>query len=359
MAKSKAPASVWMAEQFLLNHRLGCYQEDVYAYSPATGLYARAELAWLGHAVSQYLAEELGSEAVGADYVAEVGRSVRDLAYLPGERQPPFWLGRPDPADVIVAANGIVNLAPLLSGGAPILRPHTPELLALAGVPYSYDPAAACPRWIEFMMWMCDGNEGEVELVRQYTGWVFVARRLRLERVLWFCGPGGNGKSTAMRVLRYVAGDAATSAVGLGAFTGAEFKLWPALHKAANFGCDVDVGRRVSVAGLNAFVSGDPVTINRKFREQVTVEPTTVCYFASNMPPLLADASDAWWRRLLLLNCNRRPTEADVDPHLLDRLKAEAPGILNWVLAAIPGLMARGRFEIPDSVRANVEALQR
>lgn len=359
MANPKPPASVWMAEQFLISHRLVAYQEDVYAYNPATGLYERAERAWLAHAVTQFLTEEIGSALVGSDYVADVGRSVRDLAYLDGNRQPPFRLDRADQADVIVAANGVVDLAPLITGGAPALGPHTPDLLAVAGVPYPYDPAAGCPQWLEFLDWMLGGNAGEVELIRQFTAWVFVARRLKLERVLWFCGPGGNGKSTAMRVLRYVIGDAATSAVGLEAFSGGEhFKLWPALHKLANFACDADVRRKASVAGLNSFVSGDPFTVNRKFREQLTVEPTTVCFFASNTAPLLPDASDAWWRRVLLIACNRRPAEGDVDPHLLDRLKAEAPGILNWALAAVPGLLARGRFDIPDSVRANVAALK-
>ncbi|MFO0848327.1 MAG: phage/plasmid primase, P4 family [Gemmataceae bacterium] len=358
MAKSKAPASVWMAEQFLASHRLVTYQDDVYAYNPAAGLYERAERAWLGHVVTQFLAETLGSEAVGSDYVADVARSVRDLAFLPGDRQPPFWLNRSDPADVIVAANGVVDLAPLLSGGEPALRPHTPDLVSVAGVPYAYDPTADCPRWREFLSWMFAGNQGEVELVRQFTGWVFVARRLKLEKALWFCGPGGNGKSTAMRVLRCVIGDAATSAVGLDAFTGGDFRLWPLMNRLANFACDVDVRRKAGVAGLNSFISGDPFVVNRKFREQLVVEPTTTCFFASNTPPLLSDASDAWWRRLLLIMCDRRPTEAEVDPHLLDRLKSEAPGILNWALTAIPGLLARRRFDIPDSVRTNVAALQ-
>ena len=53
---------------------------------------------------------------------------------------------------------------------------------------------------------------GEIEMVSRGEA---SARRLKLERVLWFCGPGGNGKSTAMRVLRYVIGDGVTSAVGL------------------------------------------------------------------------------------------------------------------------------------------------
>ena len=68
----------------------------------------------------------------------------------------------------------------------------------------------------------------------------------------------------------------------------------------------------------------------------MTVEPTVACFFASNQEPLFDDAADAWWRRLLLVRCDRRPDEAAVNPGLIDELKAEAPGILNWMLAAVP-----------------------
>lgn len=107
---------------------------------------------------------------------------------------------------------------------------------------------------------------------------------------------------------------------------------------------------------INAWVSGDTFTINRKFREQLTVEPATALFFGSNTLPVFADVSDAWWRRMLLIRCRQKPTA--VDASLKDRLLAEAPGILPWVLAELPGLIARKAFEIPESVEANVAGCQ-
>ena len=186
-----------------------------------------------------------------------------------------------------------------------------------------------------------------------------MATRLRLERILWLCGPGRNGKSTFLKIARYAIGESATSAVGLEAFSGGEnFRLWPTLNKLANFCNDAHVRKTSNPASLNSFVSGDPFTVNRKFREQLTVEPATVCFFASNPMPLYSDASDAFWRRLLLFHCRQRLTDEQADPGLVDDLKAEAPGILNWMLAAIPHLLAQRRFDVPESVRENVEALK-
>ena len=130
------------------------YQEDIYAYNPAAGLYERTERAWLGHAVTWFVAAALGSDAVGADYVADVARSARDLAFLPGDRQPPFWIDRRGPADVVVAANGVVDSARSWPGACRDCCRTPRDLLAVAGVPYAYDPSAACPAWIDTLRWM-------------------------------------------------------------------------------------------------------------------------------------------------------------------------------------------------------------
>src|SRR4051812_9880926 len=117
MSKSKVPASLWMAEQFLASCRLVAFQEDDAVYQPASGLYEKPERVWLAHEVAIFLANSLGSSRVEARYVADVSRSVRDLAFLDGRRNPPFWVESKEPADVIVAANGIVDLGPLFAGG--------------------------------------------------------------------------------------------------------------------------------------------------------------------------------------------------------------------------------------------------
>ncbi len=188
--------------------------------------------------------------------------------------------------------------------------PHTPELLLrCCGVPYAYDADAGCPKWLNFVNWMVGGDEGEARLLQQFCARGRSWRRgSGSERILWLCGPGRNGKSTFLKIARYVIGESATSAVGLEAFSGGEnFRLWPTLNKLANYCNDAHVRKTSNPASLNSFVSGDPFTVNRKFREQLTVEPATVCFFASNPMPLYSDASDAFWHaRLLLFHCRQR-----------------------------------------------------
>lgn len=359
MEEQEFPSSTVLAEEFVSQSNIVWFAEDVYAYSHATGTYEKKSGQWLESVVLYFLTQGLGSQQVDASLVSRVCKAVKNLAYLDERHHPPIWIDTLKPAEVFVTSNGIVSIDAVASGTSPVLLPHNPNLFAVCGVPYPYEPDAICPKWLDFLRWMVGQNEGEVTLLQQFCAWVFVACRLKLERFLWFCGPGRNGKSSAMTLFRWVFGERATSAVGMDAFQGgATFKLWPTVHKLANICSDAVVRRSSDVAGLNSFVSGDPFTVNRKFREQITIEPSTVCFFASNPMPLLDDPSDAFWRRLLLIRCDQRLTDEEVNPTLIKELKEESSGILNWMLSAIPSLLKRRRFDIPNSVICNVEALK-
>jgi len=206
---------------------------------------------------------------------------------------------------------------------------------------------------------MFRGDESLVRLLQQFCAWVFVARRLKLEAIFWIHGPGGNGKSTLLMILRFVIGELATSAVGLQAFDGGNsFALSSTINKLANFTCDAIVSRSIHVAGLNQFVSGDPIAVNQKYKSHVVVTPATPCFVASNPAPVLDDDSDAFYRRILPILCDQRLTREEMDPLLMDRLKSESAGILRWMLAAVPELVERKRFDIPDSVIRHRESLK-
>jgi len=359
MSEQEFPSAAVLAETFVSRSHVAWFAEDVYVFNYASGVYEKKSREWLEHVVLLFLKESVGAQNVSAALVTGVCRAIKNSVYLDEHHHPPLWIATQKRADVFVTGNGIVSIEAIANGTSPVLRPHTPDLFAVCGVPYKFDFAAQCPKWLEFVRWMVAGNEGEVRLIQQFCAWVFIAIWLKLEKILWLCGPGGNGKSTFLLIIRWVLGEGATSAVGLDAFQGGStFRLWPTVYRLANFCLDAVVKKKSDVATLNSFVSGDCFTINRKFREQLTIEPSTVCFFASNQLPLLDDPSDAFWRRLLLIRCEQRLSEEQINPTLISELKKEAPGILNWMLAALPGLMERRRFEIPESVRRNVENLK-
>lgn len=336
---------------FLSQHTLvRCEQQD-YVYD--AGLYYVQDGEWLESEVQKFL--DVYGYSFNAANEAAMVRMVRNSAYQAGGVQPPFYLGTRQRADVIVMRNGVLTIA---GDGSVCLNPHDPDLFAVCGVPYDYTPTATCPKWEAHVAWMVSGRMDEVRLLRQYCAWAFVAHRLKLEKIMCLYGhTGNNGKSTFLNVVQQVYGESACSAVGLEAFNSAgDFRLWPTLWKIANFSMDAKVEAIRSVAALNCYISSDPITINRKNLSQITLRPTTVLWMASNLKPIWPDSTGAVWRRTLPIECEQSPVE--INPKLEDELLAEAPGILNWMLGALPELLQKRAFDIPTSVIDRVAILK-
>jgi len=344
-----AKTETFLASLIIANHRIKRYQETDYIYDN-NGLYVEKPREWLPSLVDQEL-QRLGHSA-GSRGVAELASLIRQRTFVDHciGVQPPFRLSTGISENAIIMTNGVLRI--LKDGTIQFSSSHDPDLFAVCGTDYDYTPAALCPRWREFVRWMA-GDRKIAFLLQQFCAWVLVACCLKLERFLWLYGQGLNGKSTFLRVLRYVYGPGSTSAVGLDAFNGVNFKLAPTLWRLANFSMDADAAKLRSVAALNSYVSNDPLQMPRKFKSHPVIEPTTVLFIASNTPPVTKDQSDAWWRRVLPIDCRSKPAKAG--PGLLDTLKMEAPGILNWALEVLPRLLARQAFRIPRSVRQEIE----
>jgi P4 family phage/plasmid primase-like protien len=354
---SEKPSSAAMAAILREQLRIISYRQDPFQFDAARGVYVQRSPGWLHAEIHDLLMQVVGDD-FSARYVEEVAKCLHNLSFLNEKAEPPCDMDGM-PMDVFTCANGLLDLSSLRAGGRPVLLPHSPSIFCTAASPAAFDLEAACPKWLEFLAWLVGGRAAEVELIREYAAWPLISSWLRLERVMWLCGPGGNGKSLALRVLRHVLGEGATSAISIDVLLSSEsFKLQSLLYKRANFCLDATVRPRASVAPLNGLISGDPQDVNRKYRDKVPFEPTAVHFFASNEPPAFADASDAWWRRLLLLDCSQRLTPLQRNPLLFDELVAEKDGILAWLVAALPALVARKRFDVPETVQLNVLKLK-
>ena len=92
-------------------------------------------------------------------------------------------------------------------------------------------------------------------------------------------------------------------------------------------------GRRFDEARLKHMVGGDEITARFMRQNNFTFRPQLKLLLAANrnsLPRLQAPDSDgAMRRRLHLIPFNHKP--ARIDPDLLDKLKAEAGGIMKWI----------------------------
>lgn len=79
---------------------------------------------------------------------------------------------------------------------------------------------------------------------------------------------------------------------------------------------------------------------------------------AANIFPRITDHSSAFYKRLLLIPCDRIFSEEEQNKNLKSELKNELPGILNWAIDGLTRLNKRGMFKQYDFMKDAVEDLE-
>jgi len=102
---------------------------------------------------------------------------------------------------------------------------------------------------------------------------------------------------------------------------------------------------------LDTIISGEPVDIEGKYRNVVTVAPTVKLLWAMDKLPRIPHAGSGIFRRVKVVNFGRSIPEAEIKPGLKEQIKTEGQGILNWLLDGLDLLRERGYFAIPRNVR--------
>jgi putative DNA primase/helicase len=254
------------------------------------------------------------------------------------------WVPQPH---CVVMRNGILDLSPLRQGTTQLtLAPHTPLLLSRVCLPYEYDSHAKCPRWSKFLESILPEAESR-QLVQELFGYC-LTYDLSIQKFFLFLGVGGNGKGVTLNILRHLVGRENVSALPLARFNG-NHDLIETLGKLVNI--TNEVGDRLAEDYLKQFVSGDLMYFNPKHKTPFSAKPTAKLVNATNELPHVADRSDGFWRRVIVLPFPVTIPPEQRDPRLEETLVLELGGILNWAIAGARQLNQRGYFMEPPSVQ--------
>ena len=111
------------------------------------------------------------------------------------------------------------------------------------------------------------------------------------------------------------------------------------------------------MSDLNALLEGGPLEANSMRSNSVVFNSTASVVLVGNHRPR-ASAASGIWRRLVQVEFRNRPEKPD--PKLLDKLKAEAPDVLAWMIEGAAQWHARGSLpEVPAPIRQAVESYRR
>lgn len=221
---------------------------------------------------------------------------------------------------------------------------HDHELLSTVRLPYRYDMLAKCPLWIKTLEGIFEGDRDKINVLQEFFGYC-LTKDVSREKSLLFLGESRSGKSTILETLQRITGEENCSSVALEYLSNPQYTPM-LINKMVNIDWDVASGAEKFEANFKIITSGEPVSVNQKFVATFKFRPYCKLVMAANKFPRITDHSSAFYKRLILLPCNRvfEPHEQDIK--LKHKLIEELPGIFNWCLEGFNRLEDRGGFEV-------------
>jgi len=241
--------------------------------------------------------------------------------------------------------NGMVDLA---TGK---LLPHDPKYMSTVQIPVSWNPEATAPTYEAWLKACCGTQMDDLEEV---AGTMLDPTRPPSKAIFLF-GPSRSGKSTFLRILKAMAGQANISAVTLHQLADDKFAAANCYGKILNVAADLS-SRHVEDLSLFKMILGeDEVQANRKYGAQFSYTNQALFAFSANELPTVSESSSAYTERMKPFEFPNSFAGRE-DIKLWDKLRAELPGILVRWVKAYQRFTERGGYAPTDArVRARFE----
>jgi putative DNA primase/helicase len=180
------------------------------------------------------------------------------------------------------------------------------------------------------------------------------------EQVFFFViGPGRTGKSVLGNVLRELLGEYGLQA-NMDSFLAKQYDNGIPTDIARLRGARVVVAaeanfdRQIDEAKLKTMTGGDPLVARFMRQDHFEFMPEFKLILIANDFPRVRASSDAFWRRVRVIPIDRTIPTKQVDPNLMEKLRAEYPGILAWAVRGCLSWQQHG-LPMPSVIREGSE----
>jgi putative DNA primase/helicase len=271
--------------------------------------------------------------------------------------------------------NGVIDLR------TGVLRPDIQNDFVLKRSPVSYDSSATADRWHRFITEITSAPGTKDDDFKQSTPRPHLAAYL--QKVLGYCltgkvnehlmfiaiGSGANGKNVLLDTFKTISGDYSESispeVLMCSKFDSGAEQASPSARKLAGARCAISSeskdGQRLDVAIVKRHTGGGMMTARALHENPITFEITHKLWLMTNHTPRVDHMDDATKGRLHVIpfdmkwnrpgEVNPNPSLPSADKNLIDTLKSEYPGILNWLIQGAVKYHAEG-VSPPDEVVA-------
>ena len=272
----------------------------------------------------------------------ELASSHSGIAVSPDELDNDPWL--------LNATNGTIDLK------TKVLRSHNKGNLITKIIPVVFDENAQCNRWQLFLEEVI-GDKATIDFIQLAIGWSLTGIQ-KDHKFFILHGSGANGKSTFLNTILALLGD-------YGIQTPTETLLIKhggsgvpndiARLKGARFVSAVEAqeGRRLDETLIKQLTGGDPITARFLYGEHFTFFPEFKLWLGTNHRPIIKETTHAIWRRICLIPFTKEIPLNMQDKDLLEELRSELPGILNW---ALDGCLKWQSYGLPDHMPKTIDS---
>lgn len=258
-----------------------------------------------------------------------------------------------DPMQLGVA-NGVLDLR------TRHLLPVSPSLMVTKRGNVFYDRDATCPQWEQFLIDVQPDLDIR-EFLQRWVGYCLTGS-VQEQKFIFLHGSGANGKSVFIELLAWLLGDYAkkiatemlmqhqrspqAASPDIVSLKGSRFVY-------AN---ETEEGRKMAESKVKDMTGGDTLTGRVPYgKADISFSPTHKLAVVGNHKPEIGDCSNGMWRRVCLVPFDVTIDAKSRDPKLLEKLKVEGAGILNWALAGLQQWQQNG-LAAPNKIEAATAA---
>lgn len=321
----------WVIEQFKI---ITLKETDViYRYEWGDGIYVPDGEILVKTELEKYFQHKCTTATVN-----EILNKIRRLTYKP------LSLFTENNKKLLCLKNGVWSLEERR------LHPHSPSYYFINRIPVIYNPTARCENITRFFNSIV--KEEHVETLYEIVGFCMMPE-YKIQKAILLVGSGRNGKSVFLNMLKTFIGKENVSNQSIQRLSKDKFSSFNLFGKIANIFPDLSSEEIEDTSTFKTLTSGlDSIAAEQKFKDQFSFINNAKLLFSCNQIPKVRDASDAFFRRWIILTFPYIFEGVADNKELISELTTdeELSGLLNIAIEYYHKLEMDGEFSTHQSV---------
>lgn len=240
------------------------------------------------------------------------------------------------PAGKTLVENGVLALETL-----ELIDPD-PDLIFTSKIPVKFDRDADCDKFLAYLERMVPDKKDRKRL--QELGGTALSPEKPHKKGIMIVGPTDAGKSTLIKILRYVFGEDNVASQSPSRLADTRWGTARLFGKLLNMTDEVSAGRLEKLSMLKRIMDGNPVEAEQKREKVFEFRPTCEHIYAANQTPSASRRDDAFWNRWIVIETPEPVPKDKQNPDLPEEIvEEEAEGILNWLAKGYRDFVENGK----------------